>query len=243
MIKCFTDLVHFITAKIRYQRVESLSSILFALHQVWSFKRLCTGEVVKNIPSSRACSPSASSPTVACAEEVRGLMTGNAGASKPSVSAVWARWMDEDGEDCHRWRRSYDSCGGWRRKSWHSTASSTCGCKKERKKREKQERIMTGGRRPDRTEVASVDDDEACELVSSTDLVIGGEGVRSYLLRLPCWPQLRATIFDRTRGTWRPASSRRHRPHHPQAAGRARRRLCDSRGERKEGRREKESSC
>ncbi|EEC69040.1 hypothetical protein OsI_37861 [Oryza sativa Indica Group] len=91
-------------------------------------------------------------------------MTGNAGASKPSVSAVWARWMDEDGEDCHRWRRSYDSCGGWRRKSWHSTASSTCGRKKERKKREKQERIMTGGRRPDRTEVASVDDDEACEL-------------------------------------------------------------------------------
>uniref|UniRef100_A0A0E0L2W1 Carboxymethylenebutenolidase homolog n=1 Tax=Oryza punctata TaxID=4537 RepID=A0A0E0L2W1_ORYPU len=38
-----------------------------------------------------------------------------------------------------------------------------------------------------RTEVASVDDDEACELVSGADLVIGGdgdgEGVRAYLLK------------------------------------------------------------
>lgn len=38
-----------------------------------------------------------------------------------------------------------------------------------------------------------MDDDEACELVSSADLVISGdidddgEGVRAYLLRLPHW--------------------------------------------------------
>ncbi|KAF2930903.1 uncharacterized protein [Oryza sativa Japonica Group] len=43
-------------------------------------------------------------------------------------------------------------------------------------------------RRSGRTEVASVDDDEACELVSGADLVIGGDvdegdGVRAYLLK------------------------------------------------------------
>ncbi|BAS71869.1 Os01g0324600 [Oryza sativa Japonica Group] len=42
-----------------------------------------------------------------------------------------------------------------------------------------------------RIKVVSVDDDEACELVSGADLVIGGdvddegEDVRAYLLRLP----------------------------------------------------------
>ncbi|EEC83566.1 hypothetical protein OsI_29218 [Oryza sativa Indica Group] len=57
-----------------------------------------------------------------------------------------------------------------------------------------------------RTEVASIDDDEACELVSGADLVIGGdvdnegEGVRAYLLRLPRRLQPRAAIADRTRG-------------------------------------------
>jgi hypothetical protein len=53
--------------------------------------------------------------------------------------------------------------------------------------------------------VASVDDDEACELVSGADLFIGGdindegEVVRAYLLRLPRRPQPRAAIADARR--------------------------------------------
>ncbi|XP_015639284.1 uncharacterized protein [Oryza sativa Japonica Group] len=56
-----------------------------------------------------------------------------------------------------------------------------------------------------RNGVASVDDDEAYELVSGADLFIGGdiddegEGVRAYLLRLPRRPQPRATIADARR--------------------------------------------